>query len=160
MSDNEKLPQELLWAAGGHASDVVLTALADGQAEIVPDDVRAHVDRCTVCTAHLGHAALLSLYTNEEIAILRVPEKRPLPRLAIGLGLLVAALGALPRLIESDAPSLRDVPLFVKGLHTLALKLDEPGSARGLFVTYGTALFLFGMALIVVRFLPKKETPR
>ncbi|MBX3262924.1 MAG: hypothetical protein KF782_24820, partial [Labilithrix sp.] len=89
----EELPDELVWAAGGHASDVVLTALADGQRAIVPEAARAHVERCATCTAHLGHAALLSLHAGAEIGAgaehERALARRPLPRLAISLGLAV-----------------------------------------------------------------------
>ncbi|NVL83606.1 hypothetical protein HWN75_25860, partial [Escherichia coli] len=56
----EFLPDDLVWAEGGHASDVVLTAIADGQIAIVPPAVLAHVDHCPSCTTHLGNAALLS----------------------------------------------------------------------------------------------------
>ncbi len=43
MSKVEQLPQELLWADGGHASDIALTTLADAQYEIIPRDVIDHV---------------------------------------------------------------------------------------------------------------------
>ena len=59
----EHLPDELLWSDGGHASDIVLTAIADGQLEIVPPNARAHVETCTKCMQHLGNAALLSLFS-------------------------------------------------------------------------------------------------
>jgi len=172
----ELLPDELLWADGGHASDVVLTALADGQREIVPTAVRAHVECCSTCMTHLGHAALLSLHADRELAtraehdraLARGEARRPLPRLAIGLGLAVAVLGLLPSLLDDGDASAartfatRDVPLFVRGLGTLARRLDEPGSSAGLFVTYGAALVLVAMGVAVVRLLPKaqKETSR
>ena len=169
----ELLPDDLLWADGGHASDVVLTALADGQASIVPAPVRLHVERCTVCTTHLGHAALLSLHAGAELAARaehdRAPARRPLPRLAIVLGLAVAALGLLPTVLDpaSDVSTIRsfvtrDMPLFVQGLRTLAHRLGEPGSAAGLFLTYAAAVLLVAMAVAVVRILPnaRKETPR
>lgn len=169
----ELLPDELLWADGGHASDVVLTALADGQTDIVPATVRAHVEHCSVCTTHLGHAALLSLHAGAELAAKAEHEhataRRPLPRLAIVLGLAVAAIGLLPSILDpqGDVTAVqsfvtRDVPLFLRGLRTLAVRLGEPGSAAGIFVTYGAAVLLVAMAVAVVRFLPnaRKETPR
>ena len=173
-SEAELLPDELLWAEGGHASDVVLTALADGQAAIVPAAVQMHIERCTVCTTHLGHAALLSLHAGSELAATaeheRATARQPLPRLAIALGLAVAALGLLPTVLDPgvEAGALhtfvtRDVPLFVGGLRTLAHRLGEPGSAAGLVVTYAAAVLLVGMGIAVVRVLPnnaRKETPR
>jgi hypothetical protein len=165
------LPQELLWAEGGHASDIVLTALADGQHAIVPTTVRQHVDRCTLCTTQLGHAALLSLHAGAELeararhsrAVSRATEPRKLPRLAIALGLVFAALGLVPSLVD-DSASLRsfgrDLPVFVHGLGALARRLDEPGSSAGLFLTYAAAITLVAMGILLARLLPKKETSR
>lgn len=166
------LPDALLWAAGGHASDVVLTAMADGQVEIVPAAVLAHVDGCRSCTTHLGNAALLSLHTGREIAMVAREEdasdrrRAPVPRLFIALGLAFAVLGLVPSFV--DAPSdpsgakafAHDVPMFVSGLGTLGRRLLEPGSPIGLALTYGAAFMLVVMGFALVRLLPKKEVSR
>lgn len=164
------LPDDLLWAAGGHASDVVLTAMADGQVEIVPPAVLAHVDGCRSCTTHLGNAALLSLHTGREIAMVRreadASARAPLPRVFIALGLAFAVLGLVPAFVDAPAElgSARtfahEVPMFVSGLGTLGRRLLEPGSPVGLAVTYGAAVMLVIMALALVRLLPKKEVSR
>lgn len=171
-SASDLLPDELSWAAGGHASDVALTAIADGQRAIVSPAVLAHVEACTVCTTHLGHAALLSLHAGAELAAARqhahLVERRPLPRLAIALGLAVAAIGLSPSLLDGgDVSALRafvtrDVPAFVHAAGTLARRVDEPGSAAGLALTYATAAMLVLMGFAVVRLLPKnqKETSK
>jgi hypothetical protein len=165
----ELLPDDLLWADGGHASDVVLTSLADGQHAIVPLAVRSHVDRCTACMTHLGHAALLSLHAATELEAQkshdRVLARRPLPKMPIVLGLLVAVLGLVPTVIDGEGSALRafvahDLPLFVKGLGHLAGRLGEPGSPAGLFLTYSAATLLVCMGFALVRFLPKKEASR
>jgi hypothetical protein len=164
---SEFLPDELLWAEGGHASDVVLTALADGQHAIVPSPVRLHVERCTLCMTHLGHAALLSLHSERELAAKaeydRATAKRPLPRFAIASGLLVAVLGTIPSILDAatDGASIgnvmtHDIPLFLKGLGTLAGHLEPSGAAR-LLVTYAAATLLVCMGIAISR-LPKKET--
>lgn len=165
------LPDDLVWAAGGHASDIVLTAMADGQVDIVPPVVLAHVDKCRSCTTHLGNAALLSLHAGREIAfIARVADdaaRAPLPRLAIFLGLVFAALGLVPTLIDAPAElgsakafATHDVPMFVNGLGTLGRRLLEPGSPTGTALTYGAAVLLVSMAFLLVRLLPKKEVSR
>jgi hypothetical protein len=161
------LPDELLWAEGGHASDVVLSALADGQGAIVPSSVRVHVERCTVCTVHLGHAALLSLHVGRELAARaeheRVFVRRPLPRSAIALGLVVAVLGLVPSVFDPaglEHFATRDVPISVRGLTTLVRHVDVSGSAASLFLTYGAAILLVSMGFAVVRLLPKKEVSR
>ena len=171
MKEPELLPEELLWADGGHASDIVLTAMADGQVEIVPDGVMAHVNGCGTCTTHLGNAALLSLHAGRELALVAreatEQARAPFPRLAIVLGLVFAVLGLVPSLI--DAPShitsaktyaTHDVPLLVNGLGTLGRKLLEPGSSVGLVLTYGAAALIVLMAFALVRLLPKKEVSR
>ena len=169
------LPEDLVWAAGGHASDVVLTAMADGQVDIVPPTVIAHVDGCRVCTTHLGNAALLSLHAGREMALLprrdaaataEVAARQPLPRLAILLGLAFAVLGLLPTLI--DAPTeiggaktfATKLPMFASGLGTLGRRLLEPGSSVGLVLTYGATALLVIMAFALLRLLPKKEVSR
>ena len=162
---DELLPEELLWADGGHASDIVLTALGDGQQAVVPLGVRAHVERCATCMAHLGHASLLSLHTESVLKLraehARAPARRPLPRVAIALGLAVAGLGLVPSFLESRATGTNifdrfthDLPRFVRGLGTVLHRIDEHG---GLFVTYGTAALLVCMGIAVARLLPKKE---
>lgn len=167
------LPEDLVWAAGGHASDVVLTAMADGQADIVPPVVLAHVEGCRTCTTHLGNAALLSLHAGREMALLprgaevaTAAARQPLPRLAIFLGLAFAVLGLVPTLL--DAPSeiggartfATKLPMFVNGLGTLGRRLLEPESSRGLALTYGATALLVIMALALLRLLPKKEVSR
>lgn len=166
----DMLPDDLLWAEGGHASDVVLTAVADGQLDIVPQTVRAHLEACPACTRHLGNAALLSLHAGRELAILAsegdAAARAPLPRLAIALGLAVAALGLLPSLLDpssfhsAKAFATHDLPMLASGFGTLARRLLDPSSPVALVLTYGVAALLVFMALALVRLLPKKETPR
>jgi hypothetical protein len=162
----EHLPDELLWSEGGHASDIVLTALADGQLGIVPPNARAHVESCTACMQHLGNAALLSLHAGRELAARSehdasmVAARRPLPRLAIALGLAVALVGLLPELGSMRAFLVTDAPLIARGAGTVGRSLVEGNASAGLALTYGTAALLVAMGFVLVRLLPKKETPR
>ncbi|HVH43396.1 MAG TPA: hypothetical protein VM925_13675 [Labilithrix sp.] len=167
----EMLPDALSWAAGGHASDVVLTALADGQLAIVLPAVRVHVEGCTICTTHLGHAALLSIHVGAELAARieheRSLARRPFPWLAVAVGLVVAAVGLLPTILDTGLSSgktflARDVPILWRGMNTLRRHVDAPGSTTGLLVTYAAAALLLAMGLAVARSVSKaqKETPR
>ena len=136
----------------------------------VPAAVLTHVDGCRSCTTHLGNAALLSLHTGREIAMVAREEdasaRAPMPRLFIALGLAFAVLGLVPSFV--DAPSevgsakafAHDVPMFVNGLGTLGRRLLEPGSPTGLALTYGAAAMLVVMGFALVRLLPKKEVSR
>lgn len=166
----ELLPDDLVWAEGGHASDIVLTALADGELAIVPLPVRAHVEACHACAKHLGNAALLSLHTGNELSLLAkeadASAQMPLPRFAIAAGLAVAFLGLVPSLIDPHGFkgaltfATHDLPLFANGFGTLVRRLLAPGSTASLVVTYGAALLLVSTAVALVRLLPKKETSR
>jgi hypothetical protein len=163
---HEHLPDELLWADGGHASDIVLTAIADGQLEIIPANARAHVESCTACMQHLGNAALLSLHAGRQLAAraeydASLAHKRmPLPRLAIALGLAVALVGLLPELGSLRAFITTDAPLFARGAGNVGRSLVEGSASTGLVLTYGTSALLVAMGFVLVRLLPKKETPR
>jgi hypothetical protein len=164
------LPDDLLWADGGHASDVVLTAMADGELSIVPAQVRAHVEACRACTSHLGGAALLSLHAGRELALLAkegdASARVPLPRFAIAAGLGVAFLGLIPSLMDPSglrgayAFATHDLPMFASGFGTLVRRLLAPGTTMSLVLTYGSALLLVCTAIALVRLLPKKEPSR
>jgi hypothetical protein len=164
--NHEHLPDELLWADGGHASDIVLTAIADGQLEIVPPAARAHIESCAACMGHLGNAALLSLHAGRELAArsqydASLADKRmPLPRLAIALGLAVALVGLLPELGRLRSFLTTDAPLIARGAGTVGRSLVEGNASAGLLLTYGTSALLVAMGFVLVRLLPKKETPR
>jgi len=174
--DPSLLPEEIVWADGGHASDVSLTAIADGESALVPALVLAHVESCTVCTKHLGNAALLSLHAGRELTALdaiarsesaTAAARAPFPRLAVLLGLAVAALGSLPTLLDGGASArgvhafaTHDVPVLVSGLRTLGHRLLDPSSPIGLGLTYAVAALLVVAPLVVVRMLPRKEVTR
>lgn len=167
------LPDELQWADGGHASDIVLTAMADGQLGIIPPAVLAHIGACHLCTTHLGNAALLSLHTGRELAFVARLEVNDaaagarFPRLAVALGLAFAAVGLVPTLVDASSQlrsakafATQDMPVLVSGLQTLGRSLLAPGSASGLVLNYGAAALLVLMGLVLVRLLPKKEGSR
>lgn len=95
-----QLPNDLLWAEDGHASDVVLTAIADGEFDIVPSNAREHVDDCATCTKQIGHLALLSLQTGRVFAVFSPRESVRLPLGMILTGSVFAVLGLLPTLLD------------------------------------------------------------
>jgi hypothetical protein len=153
------LPDELLWSEGHHASDVVLTALADGQHAIVPNSVRAHVTECPICTAHLGHSALLSLEAQRVLAV--PPVRRPFPRLAVALGLVTAALGLIPYAIDADHAPAQMLSRAARSFASLTARLDASGgSTLGVVVMYVAAACFVFAGLALARLSPKKEVSR
>ena len=147
---HEHLPDELLWADGGHASDIVLTAIADGQLEIVPQNARAHVESCTACMQHLGNAALLSLHAGRQLAARAqydasfADKRMPLPRLAIALGITPfrvepsAHLAAVP-VVQDDARRLEIGP------HARTFLARSLASARASFAFISPSFERTGM---------------
>ena len=157
MEPEAMLPEELLWATGGHASDIVLTALADGEQAIVPPAVRAHVQQCTACTMHLGHAALLALYTQSELAARHQHDalRRPLPRLPIALGLLAALVGLVPSLGDLEpAAFLHEMRLYLEGIGTLTRRAGSSTGAVGILVPWVVATLLVGLGFAIVARFP------
>ncbi|MDI1479855.1 hypothetical protein [Polyangium sp. y55x31] len=132
MDDLDKLPPDLAWQHDGHVTDIVLSSVADGEAGIVPADALSHLDDCDHCAQRLGAEALLSAHASELLAELAEPSFAPvklpvkvpaaavakapastrglatMPKRAVFGALLLAALGALPAILDQIArvPSL------------------------------------------------------
>jgi hypothetical protein len=162
------LPSELVWE-DGHLTEIARTALADGQEAIVPPDAVAHLTTCASCMHALGDAALLSSHVADVIAAMS-PERTPIssrvtapfPVAAIAAAILVAALGALPALV--------DIPLWVGQAsvfltHTLP-QLFKAGIAivkhtHGIapVITFASTALLLMAGFAVARAVPQKLSP-
>jgi hypothetical protein len=55
----EELPTELLWEKS-HASELALSAFADGEDSILSKDVVRHLETCSACAMRLGETALVT----------------------------------------------------------------------------------------------------
>jgi hypothetical protein len=138
MSQDEKLPRELVWD-GAHVSDLGLTAMADGQEALIEPAAMAHVDACEWCGGRLGRAALLAEAVGRGIAAVapaseravssRAPRPAPAPKpwRALSAGVAVAFLTGLPMLARLGHVATvagmfftRGVPVLAKGGYTLA----------------------------------------
>jgi len=152
------LPHELLWAEGGHASDIALTAIADAQFDSIPDEVHTHVDTCALCTEQLGHLALLSLHTARLVTEGQVKEPARLPVVPVLAGGILAAVGMLPTLLDrplvavgqfaSDAESAKAAG---KGLfHALS-------HASSVSVSVGASMVILMIAAVVAQKAARNE---
>lgn len=174
---SELLPEELLWADGGHASDVVLTALADGEDAIVPEVARRHVGNCVHCTHALGRVALLSVHASEELEHVRaiapelvrperakpevvMPVEAPrwrLPWVALAAALVLAALGSVPTLASAPSEVASGSRVFVQNLPlalrhvTVAVRAAGDAGDALLVVNLGSALLFAVMSALVAR---------
>ncbi len=180
MKHDDKLPNDLLWAEDGHASEVAITTLADGQEALLPPELVAHVYACFPCTEQLGAAALLSLSVGETLA--HIPDLATeaartdsapssvsrrlaaLPLRAVAAAIGLAALGALPTLAQVpaqltrySADFTRSIPLFTKS--GLLVLRGLSGHAGPLWFTVASAAILMATAVAVTRALPALPRP-
>jgi hypothetical protein len=102
--DDNKLPRELVWD-GAHVSELALTAIADGQEDIVQRDAVQHAEACEWCAGRMGRAALLSSAVGGAVVAVQplktaqsMARKAPAPWKALAMGIAVAVLAALPSL--------------------------------------------------------------
>ena len=168
MKPDHTLPRELTWQDDGHASEVALAAIADGEVELVPDQVAAHVGACDHCTGRLGEQALLSLSTGEALAEIGpavARARQPLPSLAIALALCLAAVGAVPAVLElaggiAGAPqlALRGVLLGTRAGSALLRALASADAAAWSIAWAAAAAVLVALGLWVARSGQKQVT--
>ena len=167
--DDGLLPSELVWEAG-HLTEIARTAVADGQAAIVPPEAVAHLATCASCMHAVGDAALLSSHLAEVLASMsgleRVPASgrvaAPFPVAAFAVALAVATLGTLPALV--------DVPLWASQVsifvtHTLPHLFKAGVSllrhAHGIapVITFASTALLLMAGFAVARAVPRKLSP-
>lgn len=170
MSDDRMLPSEQVFEVDGHLTELGLTALSDGELELLPPSAVDHVNGCDRCSARLGELGLFALSLDDALGEARVTLEapvpaaaaQPLPAGAIVLGLVIAALGAVPRLLELPewllslpASVTRTIPV---ALRVSASLLEHASTSRpSLLAVFGAAcIALAALALILIRLAPRE----
>jgi hypothetical protein len=167
MTDDTKLPREIQWD-GAHVSELALTAIADGQDDIVDRDAVAHADACEWCAGRMGRAALLSAAVGHAVEQVKPSLASVRPRgasparawRALAMGVAVALLAALPSLphfattvVEllayGRALSVHGVPVLVRG--GLSLVKSETASTALSAATMVSAVLLVMMGWAIAR---------
>jgi hypothetical protein len=165
----ELLPDDLLWSDDGHVSDVVLTALADAQHDIVPAKAIAHTESCPACAQRLGNAALLSLRAGELLdgAPGAGPARAPVPVAAVFAGIVLAALGAAPGIVQLPGELTQRLTSLSQTLHLLAKNAGlvlraVRGESGPLWtaLTFGSAALLLLAAFGVMKLAPRQGVSR
>jgi hypothetical protein len=72
-TEQQELPAELVFEPDGHVSELCVTAVADGEIEIVPRAALDHLDACDACGDKLGNAALLAAVAHEAMREAEAP---------------------------------------------------------------------------------------
>jgi hypothetical protein len=157
-----------LWRDDGHLSDLVLTALADGQDSLVPTDIHEHAATCESCSARLGALALRSLEVDDALqshagaALSRPPAVGfKLPVVAFAAAFVLASLGSIPRLLElyRTLGEARGSPLdagliLVKSAALLFRSANQQDTLAVTLAWCASALAILALGAIVARLAP------
>ena len=169
----ETLPNELLWDAG-HASELALSSIADGQESLLSREVVSHVHSCDACAMKLGEAALEMRGVMSAVQsakpwlpasiVAPVPKRKasgaPMPAMIVAV--VVAALGAVPTLMALPR---RLAELALTMMHTLpvvsrsGVQVFQQGlGGAWLSAMCACAFLLVLMGFAVTRLLPRPAT--
>jgi len=112
MTKPSRYPRGLIWRPDGHVSDWVLSALIDGQDDLLLEDAVAHADSCDECGARLGLMASAAFSVGEDLRLWseeQLAERVPFPARAFSaVALLIALAGA--GLIAARGPAWLELP--------------------------------------------------
>ena len=92
---DQKLDASLVWDPAGHLGEIALTALADGERELLPDQAVVHAASCRLCEERLGSAALLAVEIAGAMRVVRRSSLSTYVHLALGCAIYVV-LSSLP----------------------------------------------------------------
>jgi hypothetical protein len=116
---HEELPAELLWEMN-HASELALSAFADGEVSLLSSEMVLHLHTCTACAMRLGETALVTRGVTHAVQSVRpwlpasmqapsgirsatskrAQQQQPsVPWTAIFAALVLTAVGAAPKLV-------------------------------------------------------------
>lgn len=152
----------------GHLSDAALTALTDGQDEILPQNALDHVGSCDACAERMGDLALLAIQVHDalaarpELALQPEPARAQFPVGAMLVALAIAVIGAVPTLLsapgwlaELPGALVRNAPIMLRA----TVALVRAVSAEASFVTLAwmtAATVLVALGLVVARLAPRE----
>jgi hypothetical protein len=162
-----QLDAALIWEPDGCLTDTAVTALVDGELEIVPGAAE-HAAGCEHCTAMIGSAALLSLEIASALELVASPlpaaslaRRKPFPVAALALAVSVAFLALSPSL-GKFAVHVESVPLSLsKVLPVLAQLIARLGTSvhwlgQQYLVHFAAAAVLCACGALIARLAPHK----
>ncbi len=139
---------------GEHLSELALSCLADGQLDVIDEEVRAHAEACAECMLRIGELALESHAVGAALMQLRAPVKHKFPVAMTAVAAAVAILCALPALMDGLPRALpwvfaapRLLPLLTTTVVALAHDLSSSPLGRVVSVASAATLCLIGFAL-------------
>lgn len=112
MTEPSSYPRGLIWRTDGHVSDWVLSALVDGEEDLLLEDAVTHADSCEECAARLGLMASAAFAVGEDLRLWseeRTAETAPFPARAFGVVAFVIAFSGVA-LIAARGPAWLELP--------------------------------------------------
>ncbi|HSC86362.1 MAG TPA: hypothetical protein VLC09_03800 [Polyangiaceae bacterium] len=159
MISSDRLDESLALRDDGHASDLALGLLVDGQDELLSSALLTHVDACPSCGDRLALLAARSLELGEGIATLSaarsaVPAPVRFPHAALALASSLAAVGLAlgPTLAHGGwlgtlGSGLRELLVFWRGARIAFPSLVASSSVAWV----GVALVLGSLGIWIAR---------
>lgn len=114
------LPDKLLWISDGHASDLALSAMADGQDELLGPELHRHVDGCDACGIRFAALAVEALDIGADLQRVKPVRDGRAAVKAMVLGLTTLAAAVFWQLAGNASEvmrTLRVLPKLTPGLH-------------------------------------------
>src|SRR5688572_3248153 len=96
MTESSRYPRGLIWRPDGHVTDWVLSALVDGEDDLLLESAVTLADSCDECAARLGQLASAAFSVGEDLKLWskqRLAEAAPFPARAFGAVAVLIALG-------------------------------------------------------------------
>ncbi len=170
-----ELPAELQWEAG-HASELALSAYADGEEAMLAREVAQHLTSCNECVVRLGEMALVARGVTHAVqsvkpwlpAEMRAPQAKkrsaqPVPWAAIVAALAMTALGATPTLVALPHRLAVLTISLVKAAPVMShsgLQVVQQGLGGAWVSAMGvSAALLVACGIALTRLLPRPVTP-
>jgi len=154
------LAENLLWLSDGHASDLALSVLADGQDELLGPDLHQHVHTCDACGVRFAALAALSLELGavlQQSKPARETRAAAVKAIVIGLSTLTAAvLWQVAGNVSGMLRTLRLLPTLTPVVHKHAhgavdFALAWYQTPGGLLASFLAALALVTVGSLVAR---------
>jgi hypothetical protein len=162
------LRDEETFQTDGHLTEAALTALTDGEDELLTVRALSHVGTCEACAERMGELALLSVEVNDALGAnpgllpATQPVRRALPMGAVLVALALAVIGAVPSLLvapgwlaELPGALVRTAPITLRATGAVfrALSAEAPLVTIA-WMTATTVLVTLGV--LVARLAPRR----
>jgi len=158
---SEILPESLVWLDDGHASDLALSTMVDGQDELLEASVVAHVTACEACAERFAVVASEGFDAEDAIQyaahVSEVRERGTLPAVVLGFSALFAA--AVWRFASNAgdvAYTVRTAPKWMPAMHKHAhgafdFALAWYQTRSGLAASFVAASVLVAAGVLIAR---------